>query len=111
MVDAKKSTKKSTWDIEANIPSTVKRSKYKIVPILKRFFCVWNNQNYSFDFTYISIPLMVNGKSTRLKVLALLLDKYNRNFVLLEHKLGEAKKPNARRQFDDTEQRWMQSQS
>ncbi|HDR6893683.1 TPA: transposase, partial [Bacillus thuringiensis] len=66
MVEAKKSTKKSTKDIEANIPSAVKnqaikdaksvfstkvkKSKYKIVPILKRPVCVWNNQNYSFDF-------------------------------------------------------------
>ena len=31
---------------------------------------------------------MVNGKSTRLKVRALLIDKYNRNFELLKHKLG-----------------------
>ena len=104
MVEAKKSTKKSTKDIEANIPSAmknqaikdaksvfstkVKKSKYKIVPILKRPVCVWNNQNYSFDFTHISIPFMVNGKSTRLKVRALLIDKYNRNFELLKHKLG-----------------------
>ncbi|MES5868883.1 RNA-guided endonuclease TnpB family protein [Bacillus cereus group sp. RP32] len=100
MVEAKKSTK----DIEANIPSAVKnqaikdaksvfstkvkKSKYKIVPILKRPVCVWNNQNYSFDFTHISIPFMVNGKSTGLKVRALLIDKYNRNFELLKHKLG-----------------------
>lgn len=31
---------------------------------------------------------MVNGKSTRLKVRALLTDKHNRNFDLLKHKLG-----------------------
>ena len=37
---------------------------------------------------HISVPLMVNGKSTRLKVRALLTDKYNRNFNLLTHKLG-----------------------
>ncbi|MEJ9179023.1 transposase, partial [Bacillus thuringiensis] len=104
MVEAKKSTKKSTKDIEANLPSAVKnqaikdaksvfstkvkKSKYQIVPILKRPVCVWNNQNYSFDFTHISIPFMVNGKSTRLKVRALLTDKHNRNFDLLKHKLG-----------------------
>ncbi|PEP91968.1 IS200/IS605 family element transposase accessory protein TnpB, partial [Bacillus toyonensis] len=100
MVEEKKSTK----DIKANLPSAiknqaikdaksifstkVKKSKYQIVPILKRPVCVWNNQNYSFDFTHISIPFMVNGKSTRLKVRALLTDKYNRNFDLLKHKLG-----------------------
>ncbi|KXY56657.1 transposase [Bacillus cereus] len=100
MVEAKKSTK----DIEADLPSAVKnqaikdakslfstkvqKSKYKIVPILKRPVCVWNNQNYSFDFSHISMPFMVNGRSTRLKVRALLTDKYNRNFELLKHKLG-----------------------
>ena len=104
MVDAKKSTRKSTKDIEATLPSAVKnqaikdaksvfstkvkKSKYNIVPILKRLVCVWNNQNYSFDFTHISMPFMVNGKSTRLKVRALLVDKENRNFDLLKHKLG-----------------------
>ncbi|MEY9977284.1 RNA-guided endonuclease TnpB family protein [Lysinibacillus sp. RC79] len=104
MAETKKCTKKSTKDVEANIPSAVKnqaikdaksgfskkvkKSKYKIVPILKRPVCVWNNQNYSFDFTYISIPFMVNGRSTRLKVRALLIDKDNRNLDLLKHKLG-----------------------
>ena len=55
MVKAKKSTKKSTKDIEANIPSAVKnqaikdakslfatkvkKSNYKIIPILKRPVC------------------------------------------------------------------------
>jgi hypothetical protein len=104
MAEAKKSTKKSTKDIEANIPSAVKnqaikdaksvfstkvkKRKYKMIPILKRPVCVWNNQNYSFDFTHISIPFMVNGKSIRLKVRAFLADKNNRNLDLLKHKLG-----------------------
>ncbi len=104
MVEEKKSTKKSTKDVLVNLPSAVKnqaikdaksvfstkvkKSKYKIIPILKKPVCVWNNQNYSFDFTHISIPFMVNGKSTRLKIRALLVDKYNRNFDLLKHKLG-----------------------
>ncbi|WP_144466610.1 RNA-guided endonuclease InsQ/TnpB family protein [Bacillus nitratireducens] len=104
MVETKESTKKSTKDIEANIPSAVKnqaikdakglfatkvkKSKYKIIPILKRPVCVWNNQNYSFDSTHISIPFKVKGKSTRLKVRALLIDKKNRNLDLLKHKLG-----------------------
>ncbi|MCR8844549.1 transposase [Paenibacillus sp. SC116] len=104
MVEAKQITKKSTKDIDANIPSAVKnqaikdaksvfttkvkKSKYTIIPILKKPVCVWNNQNYSFDFTHISIPLMVEGKSTRMKIRALLVDKSGRNFSLLKHKLG-----------------------
>ncbi|SFC38116.1 transposase, IS605 OrfB family, central region [Bacillus sp. OV322] len=103
MVEAKKSTKKTTKDVPAILPSAVKnqaikdaksvfqkvkKAKYQIVPVLKKPVCVWNNQNYSFDFTHISIAFIVNGKSTRLKVRALLVDKDNRNFDLLKHKLG-----------------------
>lgn len=74
MVEVKKSTKKNTKDIEVNLPSVVKnqaikdtksvfstkvkKSKYKIVLILKRPVCVWNNQNYSFDFTHILISFV-----------------------------------------------------
>ncbi|NMW17392.1 transposase, partial [Bacillus paranthracis] len=75
-------------DAKSVFSTKVKKRKYKVIPILKRPVCVWNNQNDSFDFTHISVPLMVNGKSTRLKVRALLTDKYNRNFNLLKHKLG-----------------------
>ena len=104
MVEDKKSTKKTTKDVPANLPSAVKnqaikdaksvfstkvkKSKYTIVPILKKPVCVWNNQNYSFDSTHISIPLMVEGKSNRVKIRALFIDKDNRNFDLLKHKLG-----------------------
>ncbi|WP_165763978.1 IS200/IS605 family accessory protein TnpB-related protein, partial [Bacillus mycoides] len=66
----------------------VKKSHYKIIPILKRPVCVWNNQNYSFDSTHISIPFKRNGKSTRVKIRALFSDKNNRNLNLLKHKLG-----------------------
>lgn len=104
MVEMKATTKKTTKHVEANLPSAVKnqaikdaksvfstkvkKSKYKIIPILKNPVCVWNNQNYAFDFTHISMPFMVNGKSTRLKVRALLTDKDNRNVDLFKHKLG-----------------------
>lgn len=104
MVKTKTSTQKTTKNVVANLPSAVKnqaikdarsifatkvkRSNYKIIPILKKPICVWNNQNYTFDFTHISVPFMVNEKSTRLKIRALLGDKNNRNFDLLKHKLG-----------------------
>nr|WP_217504696.1 RNA-guided endonuclease TnpB family protein [Paenibacillus taichungensis] len=104
MVEEKKSVKKTTKDVFANLPSAVKnqaikdarsvfitkvkKSKYTIIPTLKRPICVWNNQNYSFDFTHISIPFMVEGKSNRVKIRALFIDKDNRNVNLLKHKLG-----------------------
>ena len=64
MVAEKKSIKKTTKDVPANLPSAVKnqtikdaksvfstkvkKSNYKMIPVLKKPVCVWNNQNYSF---------------------------------------------------------------
>ncbi|WLR44502.1 transposase (plasmid) [Bacillus carboniphilus] len=104
MVEEKKSTKKTSKHIIASLPSAVKnqaikdaksvfstkvkKSKYKIIPVLKKPVCVWNNQNYSFDFENVYLPIMLNGKSKKVPVRALLVDKKNRNFDLLKHKLG-----------------------
>ncbi|MFC9541599.1 RNA-guided endonuclease TnpB family protein [Lysinibacillus sp. NPDC056959] len=103
MVAEKKSTKKSSKDISADLPSAiknqaikdaksvfkkVKKNKFKVVPVLKKPVCIWNNQNYSFDLTHISMPIMMDGKSTKTPIRALLVDKDNRNFDLLKHKLG-----------------------
>ncbi|MED1663222.1 RNA-guided endonuclease TnpB family protein [Brevibacillus laterosporus] len=103
MVAEKKTTKTTTKDVPANLPSAVKnqaikdaksvfqkvkKSKYAMIPILKKPVCVWNNQNYSFDFTHIHLPLMIDGKAKKVPVRALLVDKHNRNLNLLKHKLG-----------------------
>lgn len=103
MVAEKESTKKSSRDISASLPSAVrnqaikdaksvfkkaKKSKFVTVPVLKKPVCIWNNQNYSFDFTHISMPIMIDGKATKTPIRALLVDKDNRNAVLLKHKLG-----------------------
>ncbi|OAH58623.1 transposase [Domibacillus aminovorans] len=103
MVKEKKSTKKASKNILAHLPSAVinqaiidaksvfrkaKKSKYTFVPVLKKPMCIWNNQNYSFDFKYISMPIMINGKAKKTPIRALLIDKDNRNFDLLKHKLG-----------------------
>ncbi|WP_066188806.1 RNA-guided endonuclease InsQ/TnpB family protein [Gracilibacillus timonensis] len=103
MVDEKKSTKKSSKDISVSLPSAVKnqaikdaksvfkkgkKSKYKVIPILKKTVCVWNNQNYSFDSTHISMPIMMDGKAKKIPIRALFMDKDNRNMDLLKHKLG-----------------------
>ncbi|MFT9487312.1 MAG: RNA-guided endonuclease TnpB family protein [Tepidibacillus sp.] len=103
MVKDKKSTKKSSKDISSNLPSAVKnqaikdaksvfkkakKSKFATIPVLKKPVCIWNNQNYSFDFTHIAMPIMNDGKATKTPIRALLIDKGNRNFNLLKHKLG-----------------------
>jgi hypothetical protein len=87
MVEEKKSIKKSTKDVSASIPSAVKnqaikdaksvfqkvkKSKYDIIPVLKKPICIWNNQNYSFNFTHISMPIMVNGKFKKTPIRALM---------------------------------------
>ncbi|QKY68329.1 RNA-guided endonuclease TnpB family protein [Lentibacillus sp. CBA3610] len=103
MVAEKKSTKKSSKDIPVHLPSAVKnqaikdaksvfkktrKNQFTSVPVLKKPVCIWNNQNYSFDYTHISMPIMVNGKATKIPICALLADKDNRNFDLLTYKLG-----------------------
>ncbi|QDQ00753.1 IS200/IS605 family element transposase accessory protein TnpB [Lysinibacillus fusiformis] len=103
MVAEKKSTKKTTKDVSVTLPSAVKnqaikdaksvfqkakKSKYTNIPVLKKPVCVWNNQNYSFDFTHIHLPLMIDGKAKKMPIRALIVDKHNRNFDLLKHKLG-----------------------
>lgn len=65
-----------------------KKSKFKIIPVLKKLICIWNNQNYSLDSTHISIPIMVDGKARKTPIRALLVDKDNRNVDLLKHQLG-----------------------
>ena len=103
MVAEKKSTKKTSKDVCAYLPSVVKnqairdaksvfnkakKSKFTTIPVLKKPVCIWNNQSYSFDFTHISIPIMIDGKVKKTPIRALLTDKDNRNFDLLKHKLG-----------------------
>lgn len=103
MVIDQKNTKKTSKNIDVALPSAVKnqaiidaksvfkkakKTKYKVIPILKKPMCIWNNQNYSFDFTHISMPIMVDGKARKTPIRALLVDKDNRNFDLLKHKLG-----------------------
>lgn len=98
MVAEKKSTKKSSKDISADLPSAiknqaikdaksvfkkVKKNKYKVVPVVKKPVCIWNNQNYSYDLTHISMPIMIDGKATKTPIRALLVDKDNRNLDLL----------------------------
>ncbi|MBR2757214.1 MAG: transposase [Exiguobacterium sp.] len=66
----------------------VKKSTYKVVPVLKKPYCTWNNQNYSFDFESIFLPIMVDGKVKRTEIRAEMVDRDNRNFSLLNNKLG-----------------------
>ena len=103
MVHAEQLLKKTSKDVFVSLPSAVKnqliqdaesvfkkakKTNFQRVPTLKKPLCVWNNQNYSFDFTHISLPIMLNGKVKKTPIRALLVDRENRNFTLLNHKLG-----------------------
>jgi len=103
MVQEKKSTKKTSRNIDVSLPSAVKnqaikdaksvfkkakKTKFETVPVLKKPMCIWNNQNYSFDSTHISLPIMIDGKTKKTSIRALLVDKGNRNLDLHTHKLG-----------------------
>lgn len=101
MVKEKKNTKKTSKNIDVSLPSAVKNQaikdaksvfrKYKKtnrLSVLKKPMCIWNNQNYSFDFTHIYLPIMIDGKAKKTPIRALLVDKDNRNFNLLKQKLG-----------------------
>lgn len=90
MVESKISTKKTTANIVAPLNSAVKnqairdsksvfqkvkKSKYKTVPVLKKPVCVWNNQNYSIGENSISMPFVVNGKSKKIDIKAIVDDR------------------------------------
>ena len=98
MVAENSSLKLTSKDIIANLPSAVKNqvirdsksiySKYKktkIQSILKKPMAIWNNQNYSIGENSISFPIMINGKSKKIRVKAI-LDQYQKE--LLKNKLG-----------------------
>jgi putative transposase len=89
--------KLTSKDIEANLPSAVKNQairdaksvyrKYKKtnkLPILKKPVCIWNNQNYKIN-DCLNFPVMINGKSQRIKVKAILTDYQKQQ---LNSKLG-----------------------
>jgi putative transposase len=81
-----KNIKLTSKDIEANLPSAVKNQaiqdaksvykKYKKtskLPILKKLVCIWNNQNYKIN-DFLSFPIVINGKTQRIKVKIILTD-------------------------------------
>src|SRR5690606_30738753 len=90
--------KLTSKDIQTNLPSAVKNQaiqdaksvfkKYKktnVVPILKKPVCIWNNQNYKINNSFISFPVLINGKSKRIHVKALLTEYQMQQ---LSNKLG-----------------------
>lgn len=103
MVTAQTMLNLTSRHVIANLPSAVKnqaiqdakslfkrakKKDFQVVPVLKKPYCTWNNQNYSFDFESIAFPIFVDGKVTKIIVRADMIDPDNRNATLLAHKLG-----------------------
>lgn len=85
MVIDKKATNKTSANILVDLNSAVKnqaikdaksvfkkakKSKYKIIPILKKPVIIWNNQNYSVNGDGISMPFIIDGKSKKIEIKA-----------------------------------------
>ena len=100
MVEAKKVLKFTSKDIAAPMPSAVKnqairdaKSVYRkskklgVVPVLKKPVCLWNNQNYRIEENALEFPVLVGGKSKRVKVKAI-FDDYQRTLIENASKLG-----------------------
>lgn len=98
MVAENKMLKLTSKDIKENLPSAVKNQaiqdgksvykkykKTKIQSVLKKPMCIWNNQNYTIKENYISFPIMINGKSNRINVKAIISERQRE---LLANKLG-----------------------
>lgn len=102
MVEAQAPTQKTTKYIDSPLNSSVKnqairdaksvfkkakKTKYKIVPVLKKPIIVWNNQNYTINYESIKVPFVINGKSQKIEIKAIISD-YERNLIDSAIKLG-----------------------
>lgn len=102
MVKTKTLTKKTTKHIQSPLNSAVKnqairdaksifrkvkKSDFKILPLLKKPVIIWNNQNFKVENNGISMPFFVDGQSKRVKLKAFL---NTRDFEILHtaKKLG-----------------------
>jgi putative transposase len=83
--DAKSIFKKYTKNLRSNAKKEPDKQKKIKVPLLKKPIAVWNNQNYAIKFNYLSFPVWLNGKSSRIVVKAVITDH---QLNLLANNLG-----------------------
>ena len=72
--DAKSVFSKYKKAVRSNTRLKPENQKEVKVPILKKPVSIWNNQNYALKESILSFPILLNGKSTRIKVQCLLAD-------------------------------------
>ena len=64
----------------------IKKVKEIKVPVLKKLCCYINNQNFKIQDNYISLPIMVDGRSKRILVKTKMTDR--QKLILSSNKLG-----------------------
>lgn len=72
-------------NIRANTRLKTGNLKEVKVPVLKKPVAIWNNQNYSLKRNLLSFPILIDGKSKRVEVRAILTDYQQKR---LTSKLG-----------------------
>ena len=85
--------KKYKKDVSISAKSKKARTKAKSlaepkevkVPILKNEVAIWNNQNFNVENSLVCFPVMINGKSKKIKVKAVIASYQDEK---LKHKLG-----------------------
>lgn len=70
--DAKSVFTKYKKTVKANAKLKSEEQKEIKVPILKKTLAIWNNQNYSIKGDILSFPVIIDGKSQRLEIEAIL---------------------------------------
>jgi len=67
--DAKSVFAKYKKAVRTNGKLKLEDQKQIKVPVLKKTVAIWNNQNYSLKGNILSFPVIVDGKSKRIKVI------------------------------------------
>ena len=90
MIKEEKPTKKTSKDVVAPLNSAVKnqairdaksvfmkakKTKFSTIPILRKPVIIWNNQNFSVDASTISMPFIVEEKSKKIAIRALVQER------------------------------------
>ncbi len=70
--DAKGIFKKYKKDVNWNQKQSFDKQKTVKIPVLKKTVAIWNNQNYKVTANTISFPVLINGKSQRLNIKAII---------------------------------------
>lgn len=70
--DAKSVFRKYTRSVRANAKLRPEEQKEVKVPLLRRPVAIWNNQDYSLENGMLSFPVLMDGKSRRIGLQAIL---------------------------------------